>query len=277
MIEGIKIFDAHMHHVGRFKSRDVSLIEFMNNYGIDKAVVTTVNQNANLNAIMKSGTTLDLNDYLDQYVAKEQYDHEQIKTLVNQYPDRLYGFFWFNPRIADDDAWKLLEKYILEYKFKGIKTHHNIDFLKAPRDYYQLAEFCVEHNVPLYIHSGSGFFFQRPARVKDYYDLARKYKELKLIIGHAAFTMEYCVNCVRFFAGDPNTPNVYFETSVSIPFGILSLIKAIGEDRVVYGSDSPAANPPDIEINKIMCLNLKKDIVQKVFYDNFNRLLGFDT
>ena len=54
----------------------------------------------------------------------------------------------------------------------------------------------------------------------------------------------------------------------------MSLIKAIGEDRVIYGSDSPAANPPDIEIQKIFCLDLDKKTLEKVFYENMNNLLG---
>ncbi|MBN1802207.1 MAG: amidohydrolase family protein [Candidatus Lokiarchaeota archaeon] len=273
MANEFKIFDAHMHHAGRFKPREESLIQLMDKHGIEKAAVTTLNQAANMNAIEQSGKILDIKELLNQFVPKQQYDHEQVRALIKEYPKRIYGFFWFNPKIASEDDWDFLEKYIVDYGFKGVKTHPYIDFLKAPHDFYQLAEFCVEHDVPLYIHSGSGFFFQKQARVKDYHALAKKYKELKLIIGHAAFSMEYCVSLVRFFAHDSNIPNVYFETSVSIPFGILSLIKAMGEDRVIFGSDAPAANPPDIEINKIICLNLEKSTLQKVFYNNFAHLI----
>ncbi len=276
MAEELKIFDAHMHHAGRFKQREQSLIELMDQHGINKAAVTTLNQDANLNAINKSKDINDIQGFLDEFVAKKQYNHEQVKKLVEENSDRIYGFFWFNPRIATNDDWSLLEKYILEYDFKGVKTHPYIDFLKAPNDFHQLAEFCIEYDIPLYIHSGSGFFFQKQAHVKDYYRLAKKFKELKLIIGHAAFSMEYCVNLVRFFARDSNTPNVYFETSVSIPFGILSLIKAMGEDRVIFGSDAPAANPPDIEISKICCLNLEESTLKKVFYDNFSHIMGIN-
>ncbi len=86
--------------------------------------------------------------------------------------------------------------------------------------------------------------------------------------------MEYCINCIRYFS---KMKNVYFETSTSIPYGILSLIKAMGSHRVIYGSDSPAANPPDIEIHKIICLNLDNESLKNVFYNNINNLLKFDS
>jgi len=270
MIDGIKIFDGHMHYIGRFKPRNESLIDFMDRYGIDKASVTSLNQEANLNAILKSNEKFDEKVFLNDFLRKNQYDHKELRQIISKNPNRLFGFFWFNPRIASEDDWKLLEQYIEDYHFKGVKTQWCVDLLEVPRDLSYLAEFCMEHDVPLFIHSGSGFFFQRPVRAKDHYKLAKKYKELKMIIGHAAFSMEHCINCIRYFS---KMNNVYFETSTSIPYGILSLIKAMGSDRVIYGSDAPAANAPDLEINKIYSLNLDKKTLENVFYNNINNLL----
>ncbi|MHA1436100.1 MAG: amidohydrolase family protein [Promethearchaeota archaeon] len=273
MIDNIKIFDSHMHYLGRFKKRDESIIEFMDRFHIDKAVITTLNQAANLNTILKSNKNLNENEFIQKFIPKTQYNHEKVKEIIQKNSERLIGFFWFNPRIATEDDWHLLEKYIVDYKFKGVKTQCYVDLLKIPSDIFQLAEFCIEYNIPLFVHSGSAFFFQRPVRVKDYYKLAKKYKELKLIIGHAAFTMEYCINCLRFFAKNESLSNVFFETSVSIPYGIMTLIKALGSQRVIFGSDSPTATTPDLEINKILILNFDKETLENVFYNNISSLV----
>ena len=83
--------------------------------------------------------------------------------------------------------------------------------------------------------------------------------------------MEYCINLLRYFT---NLPNVFFETSVSIPYGIMTLIKIMGDHRVVYSSDPPSATNPDIEMNKIKMLNLSKKTQENVFYNNINKLIG---
>ena len=47
----------------------------------------------------------------------------------------------------------------------------------------------------------------------------------------------------------------------------------MGQKRVMYGSDAPAATTPDIEINKIKILNLKKNVLEDVFYNNISNLI----
>jgi predicted TIM-barrel fold metal-dependent hydrolase len=49
---------------------------------------------------------------------------------------------------------------------------------------------------------------------------------------------------------------------------------SMGSERVIFGSDSPTATTPDIEINKFKILNLKKPILENVFYNNITNLLG---
>ena len=83
--------------------------------------------------------------------------------------------------------------------------------------------------------------------------------------------MEYMINELRYFK---RYTNVYFETSLSVPYGIMTLIKIMGAHRVMYGSDSPSATNPDIEINKILMLDLSKQTLENVFYNNISNLIG---
>ena len=275
MIDGIKIFDAHVHYLGRFKKRDESIVEYLEKFGIDKAIITTVNKHTTLekfNLLPDESSMKNFDEamFVEHFGLKDQLDHGEVLKLVQENAN-LYGFYWFNPKIANEDDWKLMSKFIKEYGFKGVKTQMCVDLLKVPEDLFSLAEFCISNDVPLFLHSGPGFFFQDAFRAKDYFELVKQYPELKCIIGHAAYTMEYMINELRYFT---KFQNVFFETSLSVPYGIMTLIKIMGEHRVVYGSDSPSATNPDIEISKIMMLNLKKKTIENVFYNNISKLIG---
>ncbi len=265
------IFDAHMHYTGKFMNKNETLIEFLDRFGIDKAIITTLNTSAN-SKLLSTINNKDLTDkqLADKFYPKNQYNHEHVKKLIESHPKRLIGFYWFNPRIADEKDWKELTRYIKNYNFKGVKTQASLDNLDPLTDMDKLAEFCIDLDIPLYFHSGINFYFQKPFKIQSLYELKKKYKKLKLIIGHAAYTMEYMISLLRYF--EP-FPRVYFETSLSVPYGIKVLIKVMGAERVLYGSDSPPATTPDIEINKIKILDLPKDIQKKVFYENTNNLL----
>jgi len=266
----IPIFDAHMHYTGKFKKKKESLIDFLDRFGIKKAIITTLNTSANSKLLLTLNETLNDQELANQFYPNEQYDHEKVKKLVQTYPDRLLGFYWFNPKIADKDDWEELTSYITDYNFKGVKTQASLDNLKPETNLDKLAKFCIEYNLPLYYHSGTSFHFQEPFSVQSLFKFKKRHEDLKLIIGHAAFTMEYMISLLRYFK---NFPNVYFETSLSVPYGIKVLIKVMGENRILYGSDSPAATTPDIEIQKIKILKLSENVQKKVFYENIHRLL----
>lgn len=261
-----------MHYTGKFKNKNESLIEFLDRFGIEKAVITTLNTAANSKLLLTLNGQVSDQELAEQFYPKAQYSHKRVKELTESHPERLIGFYWFNPRIADGEDWKELTKYITTYGFKGVKTQASLDNLDPAIHLETLAEFCIDYDIPLYFHSGTSFHFQKPFSLQSLHTFKKKYKELKLIIGHAAFTMEYMISLLRFFK---DSPNVYFETSLSVPYGIKVLIKVMGEERVLYGSDSPAATSPDIEINKIKILDLPKPVQKKVFFENMNRLLGY--
>lgn len=71
-----------------------------------------------------------------------------------------------------------------------------------------------------------------------------------------------------------NYKNIYFETSCSVSYGILSLIKTMGYGQIVFGSDSPVASQLPIEIEKILYLPISKEQKQDIFYNNINGLLS---
>jgi predicted TIM-barrel fold metal-dependent hydrolase len=88
--------------------------------------------------------------------------------------------------------------------------------------------------------------------------------------------MEFYVELLIALKSMSEIENVYFETSCSILYGILELIKIFGADRVLFGSDSPTATPFELEYNKISSLRIPKEDKSKILGGNIKRLLNIE-
>ena len=72
-----------------------------------------------------------------------------------------------------------------------------------------------EHNKILFIHSYPKTTFFYGLFSKDIAKLAEEFPDLKIIVGHAGYAMEYAIDIGMALK---KHENVYFETSCSIPF-----------------------------------------------------------
>ena len=206
---------------------------------------------------------------------KDQLDHQDVIDLSNKDPERFYKFFWFNPKFdseQEEHNYKILETHF-EQGFCGVKIHSGINLVKIPRDVMKLASFMQDYNekFPLYIHFTPKFSAFGGISSKDLVKLAKNFPNLKIIIGHAGLAMEFAID---FGLSLRQYNNIYFETSCSIPYALLSLVKSVGHKRLLFGSDAPVTNPLKLEIDKILCLPITNDQKQDIFYNNINNLLG---
>jgi len=208
-------------------------------------------------------------------MTKGQLDHADVKEIVKKAPDRFYKFFWFNPNMdpeEQEEDYRFLENHFKE-GFCGVKIHSGFHSIKVPEDIQKLTSFMQDYDKDLifYIHSLPKTSFFGGVSTRDIANLAAKYPKLRIIVGHAANTMSYAVDVGMTLRG---YANVYFETSCSVSFGIYNLIKTIGHNKILFGSDSPTASTLPIEIDKILTLpRISREIKQDIFYNNVNNLL----
>jgi len=279
-----KIFDAHLHTYGTFLAKDDDLISYLDRHNVEKAIITTVNRAASskIYANDDNGTGEEVSDEnrvkkafenLRNMMPKDQLDHQDVINISNLAPERFVKFFWFNPKIDRDDVdknYRILENHF-KMGFHGVKIHSGIHLIKIPRDIMSLASFMQEYNknIPLYIHFTPKFSVFGGISSKDLAKLAQSFPNLTIILGHAGLAMEFAID---FGLSLKQYKNIYFETSCSIPYAILSLVKMIGHKRLLFGSDAPVTNPLQLEIEKIMCLPIRSDQKQDIFYNNTNKL-----
>ncbi len=279
MRNGFRIFDAHMHYAGIFKKKSQSLIEFMDENGIDRAVVNTLNMEANLGLLQSDKAVKLLQqsrepgfELFRDFRESGQPNHDVLEKLAKKYPHRIYPFFWYNPNDPNDpDQQKGLSRLDqkLQNGFCGVK----IQLAMTPCEVCRLdplASLLEERQMPMFVHPTSGLFSKERTNTFDLVSLAKNHPKLNLIVGHAAYTMEFAIEALFASFG---CRNVYFETSVSIPYGIVTYAKMLGARRVVFGSDTPPAGPFELEYQKISMLRISDKAKQNILSRNIERLL----
>ncbi len=212
------IIDFHTHA----KPGDGDIKDFLNGMdetGIDMAVL--------LPLAAEAAALREANDY--------------IHGLVKAHPDRLIGFASVVPYAPG--AAELLQHYVEEYSFKGLKLHPPIQHFPAndPRITPVVAK-CVELDIPILIHTGPIFMREAVTAYGDPMlvdDLAMRNPEAKIVMAH----------------GDPlgpdpsiaaKHPHMYIDTALRYA-RIARLIPGVGEDlldwmrtdeKVIFGSDA---------------------------------------
>ncbi|MHA2008170.1 MAG: amidohydrolase family protein [Promethearchaeota archaeon] len=277
-----RVFDAHLHTYGVFLNRDEDLISYMDRFNVEKAIITTINRtkfhNRQKEAAQREGeiSTESMKEFRE-LVAQGQLDHTDVKDIAKNAPERFYKFFWFNPKItnlADEEkSYKILEDHFKE-GFCGIKIHSGFHMIQIPEDVRKLASFMQDFDKKLifYIHSLPKTSFFEGISPNDIAILAKEFPELRIIVGHAANTMVYAMETGTTLA---KYPNIFFETSCSVSFGIYNLIKIVGHNKILFGSDSPTASTLPIEIEKITSLpRISGEVKQDILYNNVNTLLS---
>ncbi len=206
---------------------------------------------------------------------KGQLSHDDVIDIAKRAPERFYKFFWFNPKLnpeEEEDNYKILENHFDE-GFIGVKIHGSFNFFKFPKEILKLVDFMQEFdkNIILFIHSHPKTKFHGGSDPQDIAKLARQFPNLRIIVGHAAYCMEYAVGVGLLLK---KYENIYYETSCSVSLGIYNLIKILGHKKIIFGSDSPTTSTLAIEIEKILSIpRISNEVRQDIFYNNVSNLL----
>jgi len=187
----------------------------------------------------------------------------QALEAVKHYPGRLIGFVRLSPKFSD--VLEDLDYYIRDQGFRGIKLHPNQDgysLLKEPV-LDLIYEKATKYQVPVLIHSGS-----EPWSVAGMFaDQAEMFPETTFIMAHSGLR-----NDKHVFESARRVKNIILETSI----GGVSSPRALGKDRVVYGSDWPTTSMRS-ELQEVFDLwnvgHLTEDEAKDILGESMARIL----
>ena len=265
-------------------SPDKDVLEYLNRHNVEKAIITTINRakfypEEDKSGIKTSPKITNISEALENFkkvMLRGQLPHQDVIDIANKAPDRFFKMFWFNPNVKSEEEeknYKILEEHF-KLGFCGVKIHPMFHLLRIPRDIIKLTSYIQEYdkNLLLFIHSAPNISISKGVSARDIAKLAKKFPNLRIIVGHSAYTMEFSIDVVFNLK---KFQNVYFETSASASLGIYNIIKGIGHKRVLFGSDAPVVSPLQLEIDKILTLPISDIEKQDVLYNNVNKLLEF--
>lgn len=164
-------------------------------------------------------------------------ENRAVYEATKQYPDRLIGFGWANPRLGKETTLATIKQCYEEYGFYGLKFNGAQDdyVIDAP-DILPFIEKSAEYGQPVAFHIGADFYENtHPYRLGH---LAATFPETQFIMIHmgGAAMPPLSRSAIETAARHPNITLI----GSAIPeTHILQAINTLGADRVCFGSDTP--------------------------------------
>jgi predicted TIM-barrel fold metal-dependent hydrolase len=247
MIDAHMVIDAHCHlgrsSISGVENTEAGLLAAMEAHGIDTALVLP-------------------HAFQDLEVADV---HDRIARLAEQHPGKIYGIASLSPRLPEREYRQEATRCVQELGFRAIKLEPTIH---AVAPHHQRAEIVFataqELRVPVMIHTGMGSFTQPSFAISP----AQRYPDVAVILAHAGFVA---------FGGEAIIaaqvcPNIVLEHSWCMSVQVAGMVRTLGADRVMYGSDhlSNIAS----ELAKVQALDFDETQLAQVLGGTAARVFG---
>ncbi|MBP1991040.1 amidohydrolase family protein [Paenibacillus eucommiae] len=161
----------------------------------------------------------------------------ETEAAMKQYPDKIYGYFAFNPHYDNDLEERLAhfqqtEGYV-GFKFLPDRHLYPLDGDKYTRIY----EYAHEHKLMLLSHTWGHSPYNPPGMVEK---LAKKYPGITFLLGHSApGESDYAIQIAK------TLPNVYLDLCDTGRLNgiIKKMVQEASSEKVIFGTDLPWYDP----------------------------------
>ncbi len=162
--------------------------------------------------------------------------NERIADVVEDRDD-MVGFCRVDPNYGED-AVAEVERAVEELGLSGVKLHPRSQaFYPDDPEAVRVVEKAADLGVPVIIHTARGEPFSDPVKVDP---LAEEVPDAIIVMAHMGKVRGYDAA----ISVAESHENVYLETSlVKDPAVIERAAETVGDERVIFGSDSPYGSP----------------------------------
>jgi predicted TIM-barrel fold metal-dependent hydrolase len=276
------IIDAHVHlypdkEVGKMVLEDIKnktgygyysygtpdeYLEDMRKSGIDKAIILSFapdNQIKNMNFWTVAIT-------------------RPRKTKPAKYP-MLIPFVSVSPTMKGKPTDELDHK--LKWGMKGLKLHPNAQkFSPDDKRMRPVYEWLIQHDLPLTAHSGVNMIEDEDTHLGEpdnWLSVLEEFPRLKLILAHMGNGFwDQAINIAHKYK------NVRFDTAIALSYyssiklddsEAKEMIREIGADRILFGTDYPWINPA-MDIERINSLSISESDRKLILGENAANLFS---
>ena len=246
--DDVLIIDSHMHHgkppgffSGGYSAQ--SLIKSMDINNIAQGCISSY-------------------DSIGQSVVR---GNEDIIKIANDYPGRFEGQLGINPNYPEQ-----VDAILAEAKEKGffnqIKLHP--DFHKYSIDgeqYHKAYRMADSLSMVVLLHTWG------EKDVAQVYEIAKKYKNMIIMIGHSGGTLEGVKAAIYV---SQKTDNTYLDFTLSYNYqGLIEwMVKEAGANRILFGSDA-TFNSQSAALGKIIYADISDEDKLKILGKNMKNIL----
>ena len=185
--------------------------------------------------------------------------NEDVLEAMKKYPDRLLGYACCYP-VREDTGLKEIER-CMDAGMTGIKMHTAAGLEYTFEGYAPVWKYADENQIPVLLHTWGDL---------DRMDsLFGTYTRAPVILGHAgAVDPAMYVNYAKKY------PNLWLELCLSrSPCGMVEyLVREVGADRILYGSDAPWM-PFGHQLGRVLFADISEDDKGKILAENAKRML----
>ena len=177
-----------------------------------------------------------------------EHGNQEVAQICKEHPDRFIPFAIIAPRDRSE-AVEMLERYVQDYGFKGVKIHPSCNRFKVDSKWLMdpLMEKCKQYNLPVLTHAEANGYCH-PSMIAA---LAQRHPDVNIIIAHmgdeGGNAWLDAVEAAKY------NKNIYLDTT-GVPnevFIIPTAIAEVGAHKIVWGSDSPICSMK-VEMDKIL-------------------------
>jgi hypothetical protein len=228
----VRIIDTHCHfgvsNLSGWSVREADLLAALEAHGVSMALV------------MPHAVT-------DDPVAA----HDQVADLCRRHPTRFRGVVNLSPVQAEAAYRREATRCVRALGFVALKLNpmqHLASPVMANADKVFVA--AEELAVPVIVHTGIGAPWALPSLCIP---PARRHPTLPIVLAHAG----YAIYAEEALVAAQECPNIYLEPSWCTVTDVGKFLRAIGADRIMFGSDHPDNIP--VELAKYRSLRLRED------------------
>ena len=268
MINGIEIIDAHCHiYPEKIAEKAVA--------GTDRFYDTVSFAKGTVSDLLDVGVGAGIDRFIVQSVATTPKQvksiNEFIKTEVDTYPDKLIGLGTLHPESEDI---KGDVDHLIELGLHGVKLHPDIQGFKID-DYrcLKIYEICEEKNLPILMHTGDKRYDNsNPNRLLPVLEI---YNNLTVIGAHFGGWSIWEEAAEKY----KGIKNFYVDCSSSFNYidkaTAKRLIRTLGADRVLFGTDYPMWNPK-AELEYFLSLGLDSEEIMSILNINAKKIFNLE-
>lgn len=192
--------------------------------------------------------------------------HDRIARFAEGKPGVIHGMLNLSPRVTEGDYRAEVERCIRGHGFRAIKLDPSVAALPINHARCEIVFASArEFGVPVIIHTGMGVPNALPALAIP---PALRYPEVTVALAHAGFA----IFAAEAIVAAQVCPNIVLEPSWCASYQVAEMVRTIGAERVMFGSDHPSNVAS--ELAKLRSIGLSDEQLGLVLGGTAKRVFG---